>query len=150
MKIIRDILMVTCAAVAVLLALVFFSRPEPIRASMPLLTSQMVRENEEKAQEELRKQEEIEAAKRRAALEEKMYRCKADSECVIVDRDLCGCLIGPKGVVAINSEYSFDFSRMMEKKFESMKMCPEEVKAEKECSPSARPACKANRCTIVY
>lgn len=157
MKIIQNVLLLACAVVAILLAAVFFFRPAPIQASIPLLTGQMVKENEAKAQEELRKKEEevkkqeiAEAVKRKAAQEDRMYQCKRDDDCIIVDSDPCGCLIGPKGVTAINLDFSFDFASMMEKKYENMKVCPQRAKEEKECSASARPVCRENHCKIIY
>lgn len=150
MKIVRNMLLIVCGIGAILLAVLFFSRPQQIEASMPLLSEQIVKENEAKAQEELQKQQAAEAARKRAELEQRMYRCKEDDECIIVDKDPCGCLKGPKGVVAINSSYSLDFSNLMTKKFASMEICPDNASTEKECSPSARPVCQANRCKIVY
>ena len=90
------------------------------------------------------------AARRHAELISKMTACNTNEECVIVDKDPCGCLKGPEGVTAINASYSLEFSKLMEKRFALATACPSVGSTEKECSASARPVCLQNRCKIGY
>ncbi len=147
---IKGLVLLICAAGAILFALVFFSRPVPIEASFPRVTSEMVEENKIKVAEQEKQQAQEEAARKRAELEVRLYRCSSDEDCIIVDKDPCGCLRGPKGVTAINSNLSLEFSRLMDKQFAGQKMCPSTSSTEKECSPSARAVCQAKHCKIVY
>jgi adenine-specific DNA glycosylase len=79
----------------------------------------------------------------------RMYRCETDEDCVIVDKDPCGCWVGPSGVTAINVAYILDFNKMTQKSL--AKTCPDtEPSVDKECSPSARAVCKEKVCRIVY
>ena len=87
-------------------------------------------------------------AQRKAKIR-RIYSCKVDSDCLIVDKDPCGCTVGPKGVVAINENYIPDFNSLNKPKMMAQ-TCPETVSREKECSRSARPVCQANTCKIVY
>lgn len=150
MKLIRNILLIICTTGAFWLSVVFFSHPAPIAVSTPALTRQMVEQSEEQMQQEKQKQQEAAAAQWRAELAKRMYNCQADEECIIVDKDPCGCLKGPASVTSINADFSLEFSKLMDKKFASMEVCPAVGSTEKECSPSARPVCKDNRCQIAY
>ena len=85
----------------------------------------------------------------RQARARRVYSCKADEDCIIVDKDPCGCAIGPKGVVAINVNYLTDFNALNSQKMVT-KSCSEVLSREKECSPSARAVCKAHTCKITY
>ena len=92
------------------------------------------------------------AAKESAAraMQRRIFSCAADEDCIIVDKDICGCLIGPKGVTAINLNYTVDFNAMQSKASMS-KSCPETAPSRKrECSPSARAVCQSRQCKIVY
>ena len=147
---VKNVLLLICASCAILLALSFFSRRKPIEAQMPLVTKQMVAENQEKEQKEQTQRSNAAAARRHAELMTKMTACNTNEECIIVDRDPCGCLKGPQGVTAINASYSLEFSKMMEKRFALATACPSVGSTEKECSASARPICLQNRCKIGY
>ena len=142
--------LLVCAAMVVLLILAFSAETEPIKTDMPRITQQMVEERKAtKASEETQRHNE-EAARHRAEVLNRMYRCQEDDQCVIVDKDPCGCLKGPSGVTAINGEWSLEFSKLMDKKFASTTACPSAASQERECSPSAKAVCKSGRCTIVY
>lgn len=147
---IKSLLFFIGAAVALMLAVYFFSKATPIEAQMSVLTKQMVEENQEQIRREEAKRQNAEAARRKAALEAKLYQCTSDEECVIVDKDPCGCLKGPEGVTAINSSMSLEFSQMMEKHFSAATTCPSVGSAERECSATAEAACQHGRCKIVY
>ena len=147
---IKGLILLICAAGAIVLAVMFFSRPAPIEVSIARVTPEMVEENQVKIQEEEKRQQAQEAARKRANLEQRLYHCKTSEDCIIVDKDPCGCLRGPSGVTAINSELALEFSRLMDAQFASAKMCPSVASTEKECSAKARPVCQANRCKIVY
>ncbi len=147
---IKSLLLLICAAVAVLLAFSFFSRSEAIEVEMPLVTKQMVDENQDAIQKAEERRQNTVAARRRAELEVRLYQCDSDDQCIIVDQDPCGCLKGPEGVTAINSNLSLEFSRLLEKQFAAGAACPSVGSSEKECSASARAVCEQNRCKIVY
>ena len=146
----RGLVLLICAAGAILFAFVFFSKPVPIEVSMARVTPQMVEENKAKVEEEEKLHQAQEAARKRAELEVRLYRCSSDEDCIIVDKDPCGCLRGPQGVTAINSNLSLEFSRLMDKQFAGPKMCPSTPSTQKECSPSARAVCEAKHCKIAY
>lgn len=147
---IKSLLFIVGSAAALLLALYFFSKAVPMEARMSVLTKQMVEENQEQIRREETKRQNAETARRKAALEAKLYQCTANDECVMVDKDPCGCLKGPEGVTAINSSMSLEFSRLMEKQFSSATACPSVGSVERECSATARAECRHGRCKIVY
>lgn len=147
---IKGLFLLVCACGAIWLALSFFGRFERIEASAPMVTAQMVQDYQAQVQEEEQKRQNADAARKRAEMQARMYRCQEDDECIIVDKDPCGCLSGPEGVTAINSEWSLEFSRMVEKQFATATTCPSVASVERECSASARPVCQDSRCQIVY
>ena len=107
----------------------------------------MLKKEDVTAQEETQQKIAQEAANR--ARNRRIFSCSTDDDCVIVDRDLCGCLVGPNGVVAINVSYISDFNNEQDNVV--AKACPEVAPSvEKECSPSARAVCQARTCKIVY
>ncbi|MBO7238160.1 MAG: hypothetical protein J6U96_02565 [Elusimicrobiaceae bacterium] len=144
------LLLLICAGGAMFLTILFFAQPAPIEVKMVRLDEEMVKENEAKMKEEEKRQQAAHAAQARADLEKRLYRCKSNEECIIVDKDPCGCARGPQGVTAINSDLSLEYSKLMEKKFAKIEVCPDVASKEKECSPKARPVCEANRCKIAY
>jgi len=150
MKKIQDLLLLLCAAGAVILAINFFSHPAPINVDMPRVTEEMVEENKAKMEAEAKQKAALEAARKQAEIKMKMYKCTSNDECIIVDQDPCGCLRGPKSVTAINSNFSLEFSRMMEKKFAGSQVCPDKASTEKECSRTARAVCQERHCKIIY
>lgn len=91
------------------------------------------------------------AAKESAAraMQRRIFSCAADEDCIIVDKDPCGCLVGPQGVTAINASYTIDFNKLQEKNV--TKACPEVApSASQECSPTAHAVCEARTCKIAY
>ena len=147
---IKGLFLLVCALVVVLLAVFFYSRVEKIEAPAPLVTRSMVDEYQEKLRVASEKRQNAEAARQRAEMELRVVHCETNDECIIVDKDPCGCLSGPEGVTAINSGYSLEFSRLVEKEFSEAKTCPSIGSTEGECSSSARPVCQENRCKIIY
>ena len=147
---IKGIFLLICAVLIVGLALSFFSRATPIEVQMPLVTREMVEENQAAIRAAAEKRQNAAAARKRAELEMRLYQCQADSDCIIVDKDPCGCLKGPEGVTAINSSMSLEFSRLVQEKSSLAEVCPSVASAEKECSATARPVCQQNVCKIVY
>lgn len=139
---IRNILTLFLAAVVLLLLPIFLLRVRPIPVDIPVVTrAEMI------AQEEKQQKEEIQSAVR--AQIRRLYTCEVDEDCIIVDKDPCGCLIGPSGVMAINAEKTLEFNR----RFQSAmaKACPDtQPSTEKECSASARAVCQSGLCRIVY
>lgn len=139
---IKASILLVCALGAVLLIPVFLSKDEPIEVSVPLLDLAQIQAQEAKEQK---------AAEQSAAQAKlrRMYSCTADEDCIIVDKDPCGCLVGPQGVTAINASYTLDFNKMQSSLI--AKACPEGAPfVEKECSPSAQAVCVQNTCKITY
>lgn len=149
-QIIKGTVLWVCAFVAAVLAVSFFSRSQAIEVQVPLVTKQMIEENQAQIQQEQQHRQNTLLAKRRAELEVRLYQCQSNEDCIIVDKDPCGCLKGPQGVTAINAGLSLEFSRLMEKTFSATTACPSVASVEKECAPTARPVCRFNRCQIVY
>lgn len=147
---IQGIVWLVCAAFVLILALSFFSRGTSIDASAPLVTVEMVKEKQSEIQAAAQHRQQEAAARRRAEMEERVRVCTADEQCIIVDRDPCGCFKGPEGVMAINSAMSLEFSQLVQAETSGSTVCPEVGSSEKECSSSARPVCQQNKCTIVY
>ena len=148
-QMIKGMVLWVCAFVAAVLAVSFFSRSQAIEVQMPLVTKQMIEENQAQIQQEQQHRQNTLLAKRRAELEVRLYQCQSDEDCIIVDKDPCGCLKGPQAVTAINAGLSLEFSRLMEKTFSAATACPSVAFVEKECAPAARPVCRFNRCQIV-
>lgn len=121
---------------------VFLTKDNPIEVSVPLMTDQQAA-----AQEEAQQKAAQAAAQK--AKSRRMFRCKTDDDCVIVDRDPCGCLNGPNGVVAVNVVHTLDFTKLQ--KGVLAKECSRSVPSqEKECSPNAQAVCRENLCHIAY
>lgn len=147
---IQEVLLFICAVVVALLAVSFFMRAVPIQAQAPLLTEQLLNENRAELEQQEQKRQHTQAARRRAELEKHLYQCQANEDCIIVDKNPCGCLKGPNGVTAINSTHVMEFARMMEKQFPSTVSCPSVGSAERECSATATAVCDRGRCRIAY
>lgn len=147
---IKGIFLLLCAVVVAILAFVFYSHRSAIEVQMPLLTNQMVTQREEEMQKEEQRRQTQQEARRRAELGERIVSCQSDDDCIIVDKDPCGCLKGPEGVTAINSAMALEFSRLMTRTFGNTTSCPSVESKEKECSPTAKAVCEQNRCKIVY
>ena len=141
-KLITNVFLLVCTVGVLLLIPLFLSHDSPIPVDIPQLSVE-----EMAAQKEAADKAAQEAA-RKARLA-RVYSCKQDEDCLIVDKDPCGCMVGPKGVVAININYITDFNAINKVKMVT-KACPQKVSKEKECSPSARAVCKARRCKISY
>lgn len=141
-KIITNVFLLVCTAVVLLLIPLFMSHDSPIPVEIPHLSSE-----ELAAQKEAAAKIEREAAQK--ARIQRVYSCKKNEDCIIVDKDPCGCAIGPKGVVAINVNYITDFDILNKAKMVT-KTCPSKVSKVKECSPSAHGVCKAKTCKIAY
>ena len=121
---------------------ILYSYDTPIQVSAPHINLQEL-EEKEKAQQEEQARVAEEARRRR------IISCKQDDDCIIVDKDPCGCLIGPQGVTAINALHTVEFDRSQSKTV--AKACPEdEPSTVRECAPTARAACVKKQCKIVY
>ena len=139
---IREILLLCCALGALGLIPVFLSKDNPIEVTMPYL---------DKAQMAAKEVQQKKAAEESAAQAKmrRMISCTVNEDCIIVDKDPCGCLVGPQGVTAINAAYTLDFNKMQSNLV--AKACPEGAPStERECSPSAQAVCMENVCKIAY
>ena len=144
------VLIGVCIAGTLGLSVLFFLRYEPVSVEIPILTAQLLQENHAQIAQSAQQRQNAEAARKRQALEARMYSCQTREDCVIVDKHPCGCLKGPTGVTAINGSYSLEFSKLMDKQFSDTVSCPSVASTEKECAPSARAICRESRCEIIY
>ena len=149
-KKLEGIFLLVCAVVVGLIGFSLFSEVNPIEVNMPVFTKQMAEELQAKNASAEQKRQYAQAVRNRADLEIKIYGCQTDDDCIIVDKDPCGCLRGPEGVTAINAEWSLEFSKLVEKQFSSGSSCPSAGSAERECSDTAAAVCQENHCKIVW
>lgn len=139
---IKNITCVSLSVVVVLVSLALLSKSKPFAFDLPVLNLQEI-EQQEEAQKKA-----AQASAERAQLR-KIYHCQADEDCVIVEKDPCGCWVGPSGVTAINAEQALEFDKFYPKNV--TKTCPDTAPSiEKECSLSARAVCRNNACKIEY
>ena len=141
-KAISNICLLVSTVVVLALIPLFMAHKSAIHVDIPRLNAQ-----EMAAQKEAAEKAEQEAA-RKSRLH-RIYACTQDADCLIVDKDPCGCAAGPAGVVAININRITDFNALNNSKMVT-KACNSQVSVEKECSPSARAVCKAHTCKIAY
>ena len=141
-KLIKNVLCL-CGAVLICMLLSLLMRNSiPLDIEVPVLKEEEITAKEEAQQ----KAAQVSAAR---AMQKRIFSCSNDEDCIIVDKDPCGCLVGPQGVTAINADYTIDFNKLQEKNV--TKACPEvSPSATKECSPTARAVCEARTCKIVY
>ncbi len=140
-KMIKNVVLLVAMVGVLLLIPLFLMHDSPIQVEIPHLNAQEMAAKKEAAQQ-AEKQAQKEARARR------VYACSVDEDCIIVDKDPCGCSIGPKGVVAINVNYITDFNAINRNM--GTKACPDTVSTEKECSESAQAVCRARTCKIKY
>ena len=140
-KLIKNVVLITAVVVVVFLIPLFLMRDAPIQVDIPHLDAQQLAAKKEAVQQ-AEKQAQKEARVRR------MYACQTDEDCIIVDKDPCGCSVGPKGVTAINVDFVTEFNTQNNQTL--AKACPDTVSAEKECSESAQAVCRARVCKIEY
>lgn len=139
---IKSLCLLGCAACVLVLIPVFLSKDNPIEISMPVLTEQEAVAQEQAQQ----KAAQISAQKAKVR---RVFRCQTNDDCIIVDKDPCGCLVGPEGVTAINAAHTLEFDKMQSSVV--TKACPDRAPSqEKECSPSAVAVCRENMCQIKY
>jgi len=140
-KMITNIIYLVVAVAVCMCTFAVYQNANPIEADVPVVTLAQVHEQEEVTKEK----EQISAARAR---QRRWINCKQDDDCVIIDREPCGCLVGAKGVIAINVNLVTEYE---EKYLNKTKACPEEEPfQEGPCSPSAYPICKNKTCTIVF
>lgn len=140
-KRIQNICLFSCAAGVVLLIPFLFKQATPLVVEVPEISIQEIETKKEETAQAQR------AARRQAKIV-KMYSCQADEDCVIVDKDPCGCAVGPKGVTAINVGYITEFSGLIGQP--DTKACPDVVSTERECGPTAQAVCKSKTCKIIF
>ena len=141
-KRIRDCVAFFCAVGLLVLLTMFMMHIRPIEVDLPQISMQDITAHQEKEQKKA--QESAARAKIR-----KIYACETDEDCIIVDKDPCGCAAGPSGVTAINALYTLEFNSLNLKR-SIAKTCAEIPSTEKECSPNAQAVCRSKTCTITY
>ena len=141
-KILKNVCLIVCTACVLTLVPLFLSHDVPIQVEIPRLDA-----TELAAQKEAAAKAEKEAVRR--ARINKVFSCQTDEDCIIVDKDPCGCAAGPKGVVAINVNFITEFNALNQSNAVT-KACDDVLSQQRECSPSAKAVCKARSCKIVY
>lgn len=141
-KMIKNVFFIICTIGILFSIPLFLSHDSPIPVNLVKLDEQDLA-----AQKQIAAQAEKQA--QRQARAARVYACNTDEDCIIVDKDPCGCSVGPKGVIAINVNHIVDFNALNNQASVTT-ACPETISQQKECSPTARPVCKAHRCKISY
>lgn len=141
-KLIKNVLCL-CGAVLIGMWLSLLMRNStPLDVEVPVIHAEEITAKEEA-------QHKAAQASAARAMQKRIFSCATDEDCIIVDKDPCGCLVGPQGVTAINAAYTIDFNKLQEKNV--TKTCPEvSPSTTKECSPSARAVCEDRACKIAY
>ena len=141
---VRDLFLLVCSGLVLVALPILMTQLSPIQVDLPTIAKEEVEETENTQQ----RQQQSKAAAARARLQ-KISRCETDEDCIIVDKDPCGCLSGPSGVTAINALYTLEFDKIQSRSM--TKTCPDaEPSTEKECSDTAQAVCRANMCKIIY
>lgn len=139
---IKNVILLSCTGLVIVLIPMLYSKDSPIQVTVPHLNLQELEEQE--------KQQKAEQARALDALRrQRVNSCKRSDDCIIVDKDPCGCLVGPQGVTAINAFYTADFDLLQSRTV--TKACPDKAPSKvRECSATARAACVKGKCKIVY
>ena len=131
-----------CLSVGILALLpLLIYKSQPVQVALPDIDLQEI------AQQKELQHKAAQAAAARETLR-RVFDCATDEDCIIVDKDPCGCLIGPEGVTAINAAETLTFNKIHSNTL--AKACPEIPSTVLECSPSAQAVCRNNRCKIEY
>ncbi len=142
---IRDMFLLICSGLVLVSLPIFLTHLSPIHVDLSQGTQKDTAESEEAAAS--RQTPQSKAAALKAKLQ-KISSCEIDEDCVIVDKDPCGCFAGPSGVTAINALHTLEFDKMQSHAI--TKACPEIQSTEQECSDTARAVCRDNTCKIIY
>lgn len=140
----KGIINIICFAGACLLALgtfIVYQNSQPITVDLPAL------QEEESVAQNAEKKGHVPAMAARAR-QKRWVSCETDDDCIIVDKDPCGCLSGPTGVEAINVNYVLEFDKSNQNK--TVTCSDGEPSQEAQCSPDAHPVCQNKVCTIVF
>lgn len=140
-KMIKNVVLLVAITVVASLIPLFWAHDAPIEVTIPQLDAVEMAAQKEAAQQ-AEKQAQREARARR------VYACQSDEDCIIVEKDPCGCAVGPKGVAAINVNFVTDFNTLNSKQITTA--CPDTISTEKECSAEAQAVCQARTCKITY
>lgn len=76
--------------------------------------------------------------------EDELYSCSADSDCILVKGDCCGCSMGGNNT-AINKAYEDYWAEKMNEDCEGL-ICPAVISTHWTCSASAK--CNNGRCEL--
>lgn len=138
----KNLFYIISAGLIVCFVVLFFKHDSVMQFDFPELNLEEIA-----AQEEAQKQSAQAAAVR--ARNKRIFSCVADEDCIIVDKDPCGCLVGPSGVTAINVEHVLDFNDSQKQTLATA--CPDTAPATTgACSPSARAVCQNSMCAISF
>ena len=141
-KLIKNVLCLCGAVLIGMLLSLLLRNSTPLDVEMPSLKAEEITAKEDAQHKAAR-------ASTARSMQKRIFSCATDEDCIIVDKDPCGCLVGPQGVTAINADYTIDFNKLQEKNV--TKACPEvSPSTAQECSPTARAVCESRTCKIVY
>ena len=91
---------------AVILGFITFTMYQQ-RTPIPIFVPEITMEELDTRAAAAKQTEERVAANTRAR---KLVACSVDDDCIIVDKDPCGCLVGSAGVTSINVNHVLDFN----------------------------------------
>ncbi len=138
---IQSLLYVVAAVVVFVISYGIYQQRTPINVPMAEINS---------ADWEAQKAAAEQSTARAASLSRarKLVACETDEDCVIVDKDPCGCVVGPQGVTAINVGQIEEFNKNLSQITQS---CPDNAPStQAQCSPTAQAVCRERACTIIY
>ncbi len=139
---IKNLWWLICAALVLLSIPVFWANKTSIEVNIPSVSAEDLKERVEQTQK----------ASQALALRDtkrRIFECKTDDDCIIVDKDPCGCIAGPSGVTAINAAMTIDYEKIYHPSV--VKECPNKAPSKlRECSANAHPVCREKVCKIIY
>lgn len=139
---IKNIWWLVCAVLVLLSIPVFWANRTVIEVNIPLITGEDLKEKEEQTQK-------ISHAVALRNTKRRIFECQVDDDCIIVDKDPCGCIAGPSGVTAINAAMTVDYENIYHPS--QVKECPNKAPSVlRECSPRAQAVCREKTCKIIY
>ena len=96
-KLIKSVLCLCGAVLIGMLLSLLMRNSEPLDVEVPVLRAEEITAKEEA-------QHKAAQASAARAMQKRIFSCSTDEDCIIVDKDPCGCLVGPQGVTAINAD----------------------------------------------
>lgn len=150
MKIVKYLIYLICACFVLLLVPILIKHDQPMFVELPTIDTAKIDEKREAQENQIIVEQAEQAAAEKAAKRRNYFSgCNKDEECVIVDKHPCGCLIGPRGVAAINIERISEFNEEVQKRAATASCPTNEPSTEGACAPGAHAVCRHQTCRII-